>query len=79
MASTRAEKKASKKHYEEDIKYRKKKIEQEVAKHKANRPKYAKESREYYEDNADYRKYKKRYAREYRKREPVKSKARFKR
>ena len=76
MASTKAQEKASKKYYDTNKKYRKKKIEKETAKHKANRPKYAKEQREYYQENEDYRKYKRAYAREYRKREKIKSKAR---
>ena len=76
MASTKAEEKASKKHYDTDPKYRKKKIDKEVAKHKANKPKYAKEQKEYYHNSEEYRKYKRKYAKSYRKKEPVKSLAR---
>jgi len=76
MASTTAEKKASRKKYATDKNYREKKIAKETAKHKNNKPKYAKEMREYYDDSEKYRKYKRKYAEEYRKREPIKSKAR---
>ena len=76
MASTTAQEKASKKYYDTNKKYRKKKIEKETEKHKANRPKYAKEQREYYKESEEYRAYKRKYAKEYRKKEPVKSKAR---
>ena len=41
-----------------------------------NEKKLANFEREYYAENAEYRKYKRRYAKEYRKKEPVKSKAR---
>lgn len=74
--TTIKEKKYNKKYYE---KHKDKLIDKNVSRHKANKPKYAKESREYYEDNAGYRKYKRKYAEEYRKRNPVKSKARAKR
>lgn len=76
MASTTAEKRASRKYYRTNKKYREEKIANETAKHKKNRKKYAEEQREYYANNADYRRYKRRYAREYRKRNPVKSRAR---
>ena len=76
MASTKAQEKASKKYYDTNTKYRKKKIEKEVAKHKANKPKYAKKQKEYYAENEEYRSYKRKYAEEYRKKEPIKSKAR---
>ena len=76
MASTKAQEKASKKHYDTDSKYRKKKIDKETAKHKANKPKYAKEQKDYYHSSEEYRKYKRAYAKKYRKEEPVKSKAR---
>lgn len=66
----------AKSYYQKNAKYRKKLIEKETAKHKANRPKYAKEQREYYKDSEEYRKYKRKYAKEYRKREPIKSRAR---
>lgn len=64
---------SQKSYYQKNKKYREELIRKETAKHKANRPKYAKEQREYYEDSEDYRKYKKRYSKEYRKREPIKS------
>jgi hypothetical protein len=76
MASTKAQEKASKKYYHSNQKYREKKIAETQRKQKANRPKYNKDKREYYEENEEYRKYKRRYAKEYRKREPIKSKAR---
>ena len=76
MASTTKEKKASKEYYETHKKYRDEKIKKQVAKQKANKPKTNKEKREYYKDSEDYRKYKRAYAKRYRKEEPVKSKAR---
>lgn len=76
MASTTKQEKASKKYYETHPSYRKKKIAETQRKQKANRPKYNKEKREYYKENEDYRKYKRKYAKEYRKREPIKAKAR---
>ena len=71
MASTIVEEKRSRKYYHSNEKYRKKKIAKEVAKHKNNKPKYAKEQREYYKENKEYR--------EYKKREPIKSLPREKR
>ena len=68
-----ATKTSSKSYYQKNKKYREELIRKETAKHKANRPKYAKEQRDYYADNEDYRKYKKRYSKEYKKREPIKS------
>ena len=76
MASTPKQEKASRKYYHSNEKYRKKKIADTQRKQKANKPKYNKEKREYYQENEDYRKYKRKYAKEYRKREPIKSKAR---
>lgn len=76
MASTKAQERASKKYYHSNKSYRDKKIAETQRKQKANRTKYNKYKRDYYEENEDYRKYKKRYAKEYRKREPIKSKAR---
>lgn len=76
MASTTAEKRASRKKYATDKRYREKKIAGETAKHKRNRPKYAKEMREYYDDNEKYRKWKRAYAKKYRRENPVKSKPR---
>ena len=69
-------KSTQKSYYQRNKKYREKLIAEETAKHKANRPKYAREQREYYADNEAYRKYKRKYAKEYRKRQPIKSKAR---
>ena len=66
---------SQKSYYQKNKKYREELIRKETAKHKANRPKYAKEQRDYYADNEDYRKYKKAYAKKYRKEEPIKSKA----
>lgn len=71
-----ATKTSTKSYYQRNKKYRDKLIAENTAKHKANRPKYAKEQREYYADNESYRKYKRKYAADYRKREPIKSKAR---
>lgn len=69
-------KSSSKSYYQKNKKYREELIKKETAKHKANRPKYAKEQREYYADSEDYRKYKRAYAKKYRKEEPIKSRAR---
>lgn len=71
-----ATKKSTKSYYQRNKKYREKLIAENTAKHKANRPKYAKEQREYYADSEKYRKYKRAYAKRYRKEEPIKSKAR---
>lgn len=71
--TTVSEKKYNKRYYE---KHKQKIIDEVQEKQKSNRPKYNKEKREYYADNEDYRKYKRKYAKEYRKREPIKSKAR---
>lgn len=71
-----ATKTTGKSYYQKNKKYREKLIAEETAKHKANRPKYAKEQREYYAENESYRKYKRKYAKDYRKREPIKSRAR---
>ena len=51
-------------------------IDNVQAKQKANRKEYNKEKREYYAENEDYRRYKRAYAKKYRKEEPIKSKAR---
>lgn len=59
--------------------YRKNKeeiIENVQQRQKTDRKKYNKEKRDYYAQNESYRKYKRQYAKEYRKREPIKSKAR---
>ena len=71
-----AAKQSQKSYYQRNKKYREKLIAKETAKHKANRPKYAKEAREYYAENEDYRKKKRAYAKKYRKENPIKSKAR---
>ena len=71
-----AKKPAQKSYYQKNKKYREALIRKETAKHKANRPKYAKEQREYYQESEEYRKYKKAYAKKYRKKEHIKSKAR---
>ena len=71
-----AKKPTQKSYYQKNKKYREALIRKETAKHKANRPKYAKEQREYYQENEDYKKYKRAYAKKYRKKEPIKSKAR---
>ena len=76
MASTVKQEKASKKYYDTHKAYRDKKIAKQVAKQKANKPKYAKKSREYYHENGEYREYKREYAKKYRKEEPIKSRAR---
>ena len=71
-----AKKPTQKSYYQKNKKYREALIRKETAKHKANRPKYAREQREYYQESEEYRKYKKAYAKKYRKKEPIKSKAR---
>lgn len=71
--ATKKSSKYDRKYYE---KHKKEIIAKEAAKHKANRPKYAKEMKEYYHENEDYRKYKRAYAKKYRKEEPIKSRAR---
>lgn len=76
MASTTKEKRASKKYYDSNKKYREKKIKQQIAKQKENKPATNKYHREYYAENEDYRKYKRRYSKLYHKREPIKSRAR---
>lgn len=76
MASTKKQEKASKKYYDSNKQYREKKIAKQIAKQKANKPKTNKKQREYYKKSEEYRKYKRRYAKEYRKREPIKSRAR---
>ncbi len=68
-------KSSGKSYYQKNKKYREELIKKETAKHKANKSKYAKEQREYYADSEDYRKYKKAYAKKYRKEEPIKSRA----
>jgi len=73
MAKTTAKEKSyNKKYYE---KHKKEIISEVQAKQKSNKKEYNKDKREYYAENADYRKYKRAYAKKYRKLEPVKSKA----
>ena len=76
MKHNMATKTSTKSYYQRNKKYRDKLIAENTAKHKANRPKYAKEQREYYADSERYRKYKRAYAKKYRKEEPIKSRAR---
>ena len=74
MAKTTAKEKAyNKKYYQ---KHKEEIIEKVQDRQKSNRPKYNKEKRDYYADNEDYRKYKRAYAKKYRKENPEKSKAR---
>lgn len=76
MASTNKEKKKSREYYKTHKKYREEKIKDSSQKQKANPKKHAAYQREYYRENQEYRDYKIDYARSYRKREKVKSKAR---
>ena len=76
MASTTKQKKASKKYYETHKKYRDAKIKKQISKQKNNKAETNKYHRDYYAENGEYRSYKRKYAKEYRKKEPVKSKAR---
>lgn len=74
MAKTTTKEKAyNKKYYK---KHKEEIIDSVQRKQKSNKKAYNKYKREYYADNGNYRKYKRRYAKEYRKQEPVKSKAR---
>ena len=76
MASTTNEKNNRRKYDQTHKKYREEKIENGVKKQKANPKKHAEYQKDYYHENQDYRAYKIKYARDYRKREPIKSKAR---
>ena len=76
MASTSKQEKASRKYYATHKKYREEKIENQVAKQKRNKSKTNEYHRKYYSENEDYRRYKRAYAKDYRRREPVKSRAR---
>ena len=76
MASTPTQERTSKRYYEKNKKYREKKIQNQIDKQKANKAETNKYHREYYANNEDYRKYKRKYAKKYRKREPIKSRAR---
>ena len=76
MASTTAEKKTSRKYYATHKKYREDKIDKQIKKQKNNKSKTNEYHREYYAENGDYRAYKQKYAKAYRKKEPIKSKAR---
>ena len=71
--TTTSEKKYNKQYYE---KHKKKIIKDVQSKQKSNKKEYNKDKREYYAKNEDYRKYKRAYAKKYRKEEPIKSKAR---
>ena len=76
MASTSKQGKASKKYYATHKKYREEKIDNQIAKQKRNKSKTNEYHREYYAENENYRTYKRKYAKEYRRREPIKSRAR---
>lgn len=73
MATTTKQKKASNKYYQ---KHKQEIIDKVQEGQKSNRTEYNKTKREYYHKNEDYREYKKKYAKKYRKLEPVKSLAR---
>ena len=74
MAKTTAKEKAyNKKYYQ---KHKEEIIEKVQDRQKSNRPKYNKEKRDYYADNENYRKWKRAYAKKYRKENPEKAKAR---
>lgn len=73
MASTAKQEKASKRYYATHKKYREKKIDNQISKQKRNKKETNEYHRKYYAENEDYRKYKRRYSREYKKREPIKS------
>lgn len=75
MASTVKQERASKKYYETHKKYREKKIDKQIKKQKANKTETAEYQKSYYHSNEEYKKYKQKYAKAYRKREPIKSKA----
>ena len=79
MASTSKQEKASRKYYATHKKYREEKIDNQIAKQKKNKSKTNEYHRKYYSENEDYRRYKRAYAREYRKRNPIKSLPRAKR
>lgn len=76
MASTAKQEKASKRYYATHKKYREKKIDNQISKQKRNKKETNEYHRKYYAENENYRKYKRRYAKDYRRREPIKSKAR---
>lgn len=71
--TTQKEKQYNRKYYKKN---KKEIIDNVQDRQKQNRKKYNKEKRDYYAENEQYRKYKREYAKEYRKREPIKSKAR---
>lgn len=73
MASTAKQEKVSKRYYATHKKYREKKIDNQISKQKRNKKETNEYHRKYYAENEDYRKYKRRYSREYKKREPIKS------
>ena len=76
MASTTKEKKQARQYYRTHKKYREEKIKDSTTEQKRNPKKHAEYQREYYHKNQSYRDWKIDYAREYRKKEKVKSKAR---
>ncbi len=65
MASTKSEKKASKKYYDTHKAYREKKKAKQIAKQKANPKKYARIDHERYTTDGEYRKYRKNYNKKY--------------
>lgn len=76
MASTSKQEKASRRYYATHKKYREEKIDNQISKQKRNKKETNEYHRKYYAENENYRKYKRAYAKRYRKLEPVKSKAR---
>ena len=76
MASTAKEKKKSREYYRTHKKYREEKIKDSVDEQKRNPDEHAEYQKKYYHKNQEYRAYKIDYARKYRKREKVKSRAR---
>lgn len=75
MASTLKQERTSKKYYETHKKYRQEKIAKQIKKQKANKTETSEYQKSYYHSNEEYKKYKQRYAKAYRKREPIKSRA----
>lgn len=67
MAYTKKQQAYQKRRYRTDKKYRDSLIKSNTEKHKKNRSKYAKKSKEYYHSNPDYRKNKLAKMREYNK------------
>ena len=71
--TTTSERRYNKKYYRKN---KQEIIDNVQTRQKTDRKKYNKEKRDYYAENESYRKYKREYAKEYRKREPIKSRAR---